>query len=366
MAKLKPMVGVDLGGTNINVGIVDERGAVIASSRVNKKTQAAQGNAVVLDRIADAVKESLEGAKLSVKQVAGIGIGAAGAVDPVRGVVLKGGNLQFTNLPLAAQVERRTGLKTFVENDVNAAVYGEWRLGAVKGVSDVLGVWLGTGVGGGLVLGGKLYGGGFLTAGEIGHMIMLPGAPIGRRTVEENCSRTAISDRLLALVASGHPSVLKDMIEREKEAIVAKAADDVKKKGKLTWQFESNKIMRSKMIAQAYEKGDELTTHVVNEAADMLGTVIAGMVTLLSLPHVVLGGGLTEALGEPFVKQVRKVVRERAFPPETRKVEVVGTALMDVAGICGAAMLARDMQAEASAVRPAPRAGKARVVRRQG
>ncbi len=342
---IKPIVGVDLGGTNINVGIVDpQQLRLIPGSRINKKTQAAQGNKTVIDRIVLAIEEALDGAGMTHADVSSIGIAAAGAVDSARGVVLKGGNLNFTNLPLGELVRKRTGLRTFIENDVNAAVYGEWKhpSGAVVNAEDALGVWIGTGVGGGLVLSGKLYAGGFFTAGEIGHMTMFPGGPTGRRSVEEVCSRTAISDRLLALIAAGHPSSLRAMIDEEKGLLLEKARKDAKDKGKVTWQFENNKILRSKSIALAYHKHDPLTTHVIHEAAVLLGTAIAGVVTLLSLPHVVLGGGLTEALGEPWVKAVRVAVREKAFPPECRKVEVVGTKLKDQAGIIGAALLARD------------------------
>jgi glucokinase len=340
----KPIVGIDLGGTNINVGIVDSSLRVVRGSQVNKKTQAAQGVKVVLDRIAAAVKESLEGAGLASRQVSSIGIAAAGAVDSARGVVLKGGNLGFLDVPLAAELRKRTGVRVLVENDVNAAVYGEWvhPRGAIVGVKDALGVWLGTGIGGGLIFSGKLYRGGFFTAGEIGHTTLIPGAPFGRRSLENNCSRTAIADRLLALMASGHDSVLRGAVEKEKKEMLEKARKEIKDKGKLNWQFESNKILRSRAIAEAYKRNDALTHLVIDEAAEMLGTSIAGAVTLLSLPHVVLGGGLTEALGAPWVRAVRAATRARVFPPELRKVEVVGTHLKDRAGIIGAALLARD------------------------
>jgi glucokinase len=340
----RPIVGIDLGGTNINVGIVDHTLKVLPGSRVNKKTQAAQGVNTVLDRIASAVREALDGAGLTPRGVSSIGIAAAGAVDSERGVVLKGGNLGFVNVALAAQLKRRLGVRVLVENDVNAAVYGEWvhPRGAIQGVADALGVWIGTGVGGGLIFSGKLYSGGFFTAGEIGHTPLVLGAPMGRRSLEQNCSRTAISDRLLALIASGHESILKSMVDDEKKALLDKARKDLKDKGKLTWQFESNKILRSRSISEAYKRGDALTHLVVHEAAELLGTAVAGAVTLLSLPHVVLGGGFTEALGEPWVRAVRNAARAQVFPHELRKVEIVGTKLKDQAGVIGAALLARD------------------------
>jgi glucokinase len=340
----RPIVGVDLGGTNINVGIIDDQLRLVRGSRVNKKTQAAQGVKVVLDRIAAAVRESMVGAGLSARDLHALGIAAAGAVDSARGVVLKGGNLGFTNVPLAAELRKRLGLRVIVENDVNAAVYGEWvhPRGAIHGARDAAGVWIGTGIGGGLIFSGKLYSGGYFTAGEIGHMTYIPGAPFGRRSLEQNCSRTAICDRLLALVASGHPSVLAELVAKEKEQLLAKAKKDLKEKGKLTWQFESNKLLRSKSVSEAYKSGDKLTVRVIHEAAHMLGTAIGGVVTLLSLPHVVLGGGFTEALGAPWVREVRVAVKECVFPPELRSVEVVGTRLKDLAGVTGAALLARD------------------------
>ena len=152
---------------------------------------------------------------------------------------------------------------------------------------------------------------------------------MGRRSVEQNCSRTAVAERLMSLVATGHPSVLRKSIEEERKKI--------KDKG----DFDPSKLLRSKHISSAFESGDELTVKVVQETADMLATTVAGVVTLLSLKHVVLGGGFTEALGEPWVRLVRTGVRERVFPPELKRVEVVGTKLKDQAGIIGAAMLAR-------------------------
>lgn len=324
------IIGVDLGGTNINVGLVGVDGEVLDESRLNKKTQAVLGVNTVIDRIAEAIRESCEQAGVKVKSVGGVGIGAAGAVDPNTGVVLRGGNLGFTKVPLAERLKKKLGVDVYVENDVNVAVYGEWKFGACVGATDVLGVWVGTGVGGGLILNNRLYGGGFLTAGEIGHMTLIPNAPLGRRSVEQNCSRTAITERLIYLVSSGHASILR------------KAIDDERKKAKDKGDFDPTKLLRSKHVSEAYRKGDELTHRVVKETAELLGTAIAGVVTLLSLPHVVLGGGFTEALGEPWVREVRQAVKERVFPFDLRKVEVVGTALRDNAGIVGAALLARE------------------------
>lgn len=324
----KPFVGVDLGGTNIQIGVVDSVSRVIGRSRL--KTRAEEGRSAVITRIVEGVREACKEAKVAPSQLGGVGIGAPGAIDPIRGVVLEAVNLRWTNVPLAQliKVALRPGGPVVLDNDVNAAIYGEWRLGAAQGASDVLGVWIGTGIGGGLILNNKLYAGGFLTAGEIGHTTLIPGAPLGRRSLEENCSRSAIVERLVYLLKSNRKSNLLQFVEV--------------KDHKAHLDDEKYRKVGSKTIAAAFMSGDRLTISVVEEVSKLVATSIANMVTTLSLPRVVLGGGFTEAMGEPFVKLVRRDVRAMVFPARCAAVEVVASRLEDDAGLHGAAMLARD------------------------
>lgn len=315
MAKSKPIVGIDLGGTNMQIGVVDADGAIIGRSR--KKTQALDGRAKVIERLVEGVNNACTEAGLTLKQLGGLGIGAPGAVDPTRGVVLEAVNLRWTDVALANILQEKLGIPVVVDNDVNVAVYGEWKMGAGQGVSELLGVWIGTGIGGGLILNNRLYQGALFTAGEIGHTVFFPNAPLGSRTLEENCSRTAVAERLVKLVKANKPSKLADTVI---------AGDSIK----------------SKLIADAYESGDALTHEVVDEVAAHVGIAIANVVTLLSLPRVLLGGGLTEAVGKSFVTEVRKSVREHVFPDRCRQVEIVASELEDDAGLLGAALLARE------------------------
>ncbi len=326
--KDKPFVGVDLGGTNMQIGVVDSVGHIIGRSR--SKTRADEGQSAVIGRIVEGIRHACTQAGVLPGDLGGVGIGAPGAIDPVGGVVLEAVNLRWTNVPLAKIVrdKLRPGGPVVLDNDVNAAIYGEFRLGSAKGATDVLGVWIGTGVGGGLILNGQLYAGGFLTAGEIGHTVLFPGNPAARRTLEQNCSRTNIVDQLIALIKSNHKSRLLEYVEI--------------KDAKEHRDEEKFRRVGSKTIAQAFTSGDRLTVSVVEEAARNVAISIANMVTVLSLPRVVLGGGFTEALGEPWVKLVRKDVRELVFPARCRAVEVVASLLEDDAGLLGAAMLARD------------------------
>lgn len=310
------VVGIDLGGTNVQIGIVSGEGRILGRAR--RKTQADEGPAAVIARLVEGVEEAAAAARCHLRDLAALGIGAPGAIDYRTGTVLEAPNLRWNNVPLARRLARATGLPVVVENDVNAAVYGENAFGAGRQSRSLLGVWVGTGIGGGLILDGRLFRGGFQTAGEIGHMTLFPGNPPGSRSLESICSRTAVFDRLVRLVRANHPSVLPRLV-----------GGDLNRLG-------------SEAVGRAYRLNDPLTRAVVDNAADLLGVAIASVVTLLSLSRVVLGGGLTEAIGRPWVARVARSVRAHVFPALCRRVGVVETALRDDAGVLGAALLARE------------------------
>jgi len=312
----KVYIGIDLGGTNVQIGAVGEEFKLAASTK--RKTRAEEGMDSVLERICDGIDEACRGAGVPVADVAAIGIGAPGAVEPHEGIVLEAVNLRWNDVPLASIMSKRLKVPVYLDNDVNVAVYGENRLGAGKNAENLLGVWCGTGIGGGLILGGKLYYGHFWTAGEIGHTTLFPGNPPGSRSLEHACSRTALVERLARLISGNRKSSIMAMVDGDVSRI------------------------KSRTIGKAFAEQDPLTVEVVENAAYLLGVAVAGVVTLLSLPRVVLGGGLTEALGQPFVDLVQKSTRKHAFPDVCRKVDVVASKLEDHAGVLGAAMIAAE------------------------
>ncbi len=326
MANEQPIIGIDLGGTNMQVGLVPggadaDKRALLGRSRA--KTKSDQGLEAVLDRIVSTAREACEDAGVNVKDVACVGIGAPGAIDHTTGTVLEAPNLRWQNAPLADMLSEKLGLPVVVDNDVNAAAWGEYRAGAGRGATDMIAAWIGTGVGGGLVLGGKLHYGHFMTAGELGHMQVLPGNPPGKRSVEHNCSRTAIVDDIARLVSSNHDSIIYQL-----------AGDNPEK-------------IKSKVVAKAYAEGDALTRKVVDHAGELLGAQLAGIITLLALQRIVIGGGLAESMGEDLVGLIRRSVRARVFPEKCRDVEVVCSELLDDAGLIGAALLAEAQLNEA-------------------
>lgn len=308
-------VGIDLGGTNMQIGVVDASCQIAGRSKF--KTKAERGGDAVVDRMIEGIEEACEKAGVKARDIAGIGVGAPGAIDMARGVVLEAPNLRWNNMPLAerlsAAFERRPVL---IDNDVNVAVYGENRLGAGENASDLLGIWIGTGIGGGLILNGSLYYGAHGSAGEIGQTVLFPGAPLGWRLFEQNCSRKHLVNRLLRLIEANRPSSLVE-IAGGREDIGASA------------------------VAEAYRRGDALVREVVDEATTLIGIAAANAVTLLSLPMVVLGGGFAEAFGQPFADRVSEAMKPHVFPKSLQGCRVVTTLLADDAGLLGAALLAR-------------------------
>ncbi len=323
MPPSKPYIGIDLGGTNMQIGVVSPDGKML--SQTKKKTKSEEGYEGVLERIAEGVAEATAGAGLPMTGIGGIGIGAPGVVDPNEGKVVVAVNLRWTNKPLADDLARKLKTKVLVDNDVNVAVYGENVMGAGKASKNMMGVWIGTGIGGGLILNGKLHYGHFLSAGEIGHIVLFPFHPLGSRTLENNASRTNVSNRIIKLINANYKSKLTSELGNDPEK----------------WSRE----VKSKLIAQHYrggEREDDLVVRVVDDAAEMVSVAIANAVTLLSLERVVLGGGLTEACGKQFVERVTAHTREMVFPKICQDVEIVASKLQDAAGIYGAAMLAMD------------------------
>ena len=317
MAKEEKLyIGVDLGGTNILAGIVNLQGKVLATAK--KKTKSEAGTEKIIDRVIATCMQALETAKLTLKDIQALGIGAPGVVDLKTGVVIEAVNLRWTQFPLAKSLNEKLKIPVVVDNDVNVGAWGEYQAGAGKKQDNLLTIFIGTGIGGGLILNGKLYSGALGTAGEIGHTVVHARAPLGRRTLENLASRTAIVNLITSLIKANHPSIITKLCE-----------------GNL------NNI-RSKVIKQAIEEKDELVCRVVQEACYDIGIATANMVTMLNIPCVVFGGGLIEAVGPKIIEWIRKSFDDTVYPSKLRDCKIVEAALGDNAGLVGAALLAAE------------------------
>lgn len=313
------VVGVDMGGTKILAAIIGSNGQIV--SRFKAMTRADKGAGEVINRIAECIFESIKKANLDQTQIRAIGIGAPGVIDSKTGVVIYAPNLRWTNVALKTALENQIKIPVTVDNDVNLGTLGEQALGAGRGVDSLIGIFVGTGIGGGIILNGQLFYGANGTAGEIGHVILKPNGPKcscgNRGCLEALASRTAISRYVQkAITRQGKKSILPELNGGNLDRV------------------------RSRALAKAVDRGDKLTAKAIQRAQYYLGVGVATVVGLVNPQVVVLGGGLIEAMEEDFVNGVYDVAAELALPNAMNGVKVVSAKLGDDAGVIGAAVLA--------------------------
>lgn len=313
------IVGVDLGGTSIIVGVVPSSGGTVLGMR-SLPTEADRGAKAVVDRITgmirDAMKDARREASVPEDAFLGVGIGSPGPLDRATGTVLNTPNLGWRNFPLRDLISNEIGLEAALDNDANAAALGEYWLGAGRDVRHLLAVTLGTGIGGGVVMDGRIYHGASDVAGEIGHMTI---DSTGRRCncgnygcLEAYASGPAIAARAVEGLESDAASVLPEMVDGDLSRITAATVYD------------------------AIVAGDLYAKDVMRETAKLLGTGVANLINILNPELVVISGGVTRA-GEHLFEPLRAEVRKRAFREAADACRIVSSELGDMAGVVGAA-----------------------------
>jgi glucokinase len=311
--------GVDLGGTKIQSVVVRD-GEVVGSARtLTPQTGVSED---VIDAIAQTVLTSLERAQASTENLAAIGVGTPGEVDAEAGAVVLAANVPgFSDrVELGPLVSKALGgARTMLGNDVSVGVLGEYTRGAARPFTNVLGAWVGSGVGGGLILGGRLHDGRG-AGGELGHMVVKPrglACSCGRRgCVEAYAGRLRMERRARSLVKRGHKTVLfRIMEERGRERL------------------------SSGVFAGALEDDDRMAQQLVEEAAWALGLGLASAQNLLDLEAIIIGGGLGDRLGQPFIDRIVEHMTPHLFSPD-RPPAVLPAGLGDLSGAVGAAVLA--------------------------
>jgi len=319
-SKAEYFVGVDLGGTKILSGVFKHSLECIGSAKASTKAQ--RGVEAVIERIARCVQDAVDEADLSLKQVAGVGIGAPGAVDFAEGRVIFAPNMEgWKDVPLKKDLEKLLGVPVFVENDCNISALGV-HVAELKGKpKHLIGIFIGTGLGGGLIINGELYGGFNHTAGEIGHMVLDVNGPKcgcgNKGCFEALASRTAIFQQIKAGIKDGQKTILTEML-----------GDDLSD-------------LRSGDLRKAIRRGDKFVDKVVETAAEYTGIGVANLVNLFSPEVVVLGGGVIEALADEMMSVIIETAQDYAMPGTMKDVEIIASKLGDNAGITGAAVLAR-------------------------
>ena len=312
-------VGIDLGGTNIIAGVVDNKYNIIAKAEC--KTAVPRPEAEICDSMAAVVKEALKKAKVKMEDVAHIGIGVPGAVNPETRVVETSPNLFFQNWEIAAMMEERLHKYVKVENDANAAALGEFLAGSAKGSKNAIAITLGTGVGGGIIIDGKIYSGSNYAGAELGHMVIVKdGNQCG-------CGRKGCWEAYASATA---------LINMTKEAI---------KNEKPEFSYMLNAVngdldqVNGKTAFDAMKDGDATGTEVVNKFISYLATGIINVINIFQPDVLCIGGGVSRQ-GETLLAPLRAIVEQERFTKHNEKQTIICAATLgNDAGIIGAAML---------------------------
>jgi glucokinase len=309
------VLAIDIGGTKLAAGVVDTDGRMLSRGEV--PTLATEGLEPVLGRIVGLGRELLSRPEIAGVRVQRIGVGCAGPVDIKAGLVFRPPNLPgWTRVPLTDHIQRSLGLPTVLENDANAAALGEFRYGAGKGARSIVYMTVSTGIGGGIILDGKVWHGVKDAAGEIGHITVCPDGPLcgcgNRGCLEAMSSGPSIARRAREVIASGRQTRLS--------AIPEPAVADV---------------------VRLAQEGDAVAAEVWAEAVKYLGIGVAAVITFLAPERVVIGGGVTKA-GDYLFEPLRERVRRHVKLVPVESVPIFPSALGPDVGILGAAAVALD------------------------
>lgn len=312
------VIGVDLGGTNIVVGAMPEDGTATLAIR-SEPTHAQRGADSVVDHIvamiAQVISDVMAEHGATARDFAGVGVGAPGPLDRENGVVVIAPNLGWQNFPLRDAIAKRVRLPVTLDNDANCATVGEWWRGAAQGARNVVGLTIGTGIGGGIILDGALYHGSSDVAGEIGHTTIDPTGRFCRcgnyGCLEAYASGTAIAARAREALERNEASLLKTMVEGDLSQITAA------------------------IVYDAANRGDALAHEIVRDTARFLGHGVANLLNILNPEVVVLAGGVTQA-GDRLFEPLRAEVKRRAFRPAVEVCRIVPGVLAGTAGVVGA------------------------------
>ncbi len=306
---MEGFLALDIGGTKIALGRFLRDGKL--EEKIIFPTKAERGYKKILDEIIGNIK------RLKTNDTIALGIGCGGPLDSEKGVILSPPNLPgWDNVPLKEHLESTLNIPVFLDNDANTACLGEYYFGAGKGVRNLVYITVSTGIGGGIIIDGKILHGQRDSAGEVGHQTIIPDGPLC------NCGNRGCLEALASGIA---------IAKRAKEAIL-KGEDTILRE----WGKEEN--ISAEFVRRAYLQGDKVSERIWKDALEYLGIGVGNIITIISPERVILGGGIMKA-GEEVLETVRRVVRERVKLVPVDKVEIVPSKLGEEVGLYGALAL---------------------------
>ncbi len=308
-------LGIDLGGTNIVAGVVDNNYKIMATAK--RKTNCPRPAEEIVEDMAAAALEAVEKAGLKLEDIEAAGVGSPGAVNPFEGEVCFSGNLQFYNLKLAKMLKDKTGIDFYLENDANAAAFGELLAGAGKGAENFVMITLGTGVGGGVIIGGKIYSGANYAGAEIGHMVISMDGEIC------SCGRLGCWESYASATALIRQTK-QAMIRYPKSIMCEMCSGDINSVNGLT-AFE------------AMRKGDEVGKSVVEKYINFIAIGLTNIINIFQPQIVCIGGGISKE-GDNLIIPLKKIIEGENFARNLNEnADIVTAVLGNDAGIIGAA-----------------------------
>ena len=315
---MKYYVGIDLGGTNIVAGVVDEEYNIIA--KASTKTNCPRPEKEIADDMARMALEAVKNAKLTIDDIEWIGVGTPGIANSATGIIEYSNNLGFKNTPMVKYIQETIDKPVFIENDANAAAYGEFVAGAAKGAKNAVCITLGTGVGGGIIIDGRIYSGSNFAGAEIGHTVIeVDGAQCscGRKGCFEAYSSATGLIRMTKEAIAEHPDCIMAQSEKEKGKVTARTSFD---------------CMRA---------GDKYAKAVVDKYIKYLAAGITNTINIFQPDVLCIGGGVCNE-GDPLLLPVKELVKNEVYTRNSEKnTEIVIAKLGNDAGIIGAAFLGR-------------------------
>lgn len=316
----KFIVSVDMGGTKILASVINSKKGIIA--RQKKPTDIENGTKVYVKDIAELVKKVVKSSKLDAKNIVAVCLGVPGSVNPQTGIIGLAPNLGIKNYKMKAELEKLIPYPVLLENDVNLGALGIKNYGIGKDATNMLAVFVGTGIGGGVVIDKKMYRGNSFVAGEIGHMLVQKNGPkcgCGKKgCFEALASRTAIVNNIIYDIKK------------------------LKKRSVLSELVKSNERIKSGSLKNAIEKKDKVVTKRITEACEVIGDVLASVCNLMNFDKIVLGGGVIEALGDFMLPKIREQFNKQVFDAAGKGVKIVPSKLADDAAIYGGLALAEE------------------------
>lgn len=312
----KNKIGIDVGGTNVKFALISPKGEILYSN--SSPTRSEMGYEYTVNNIKQAISTLMSETNSSNKNIGGIGFGFPGQIDYKNGIVVNLPNISgWNNVHIAEIIQKEFGIETKIDNDVRCATLGELNYGAGKGCENLICITVGTGIGAGIVINGKLVRGATNTAGEIGHIKLFPNSQKLCGCGDYGCLEAYVSG----------PAIVE-------------MAEDYIKGGKSTKyrEMSENKEITPYIVAKAGEAGDMVAKKIFNFMGEYLGTGLASVVNLLNPEKIIIGGGVAEA-GDLLINPLKETLLKRAMPIPAQAVQIVPAKLGNNAGVIGSSLL---------------------------